>query len=292
MNNEYFSHLIALALQLEGEGQYNHAKLLRAAVESLMTRSASQLGLSNDRSQLLAETDWAIQTLEASDIDPGLVNALHQARAVFSEGRLSNYVETPDPFVCRACGNLAMDDTAACPVCGSQPVTFKRFRPIYWLDALDPFTAQIHLRATPEKVAVLLDSLLDMQPSPPSSDGGWSLHQAVSHLRDAQGVLAFRVNLMLNHENPLLESKAVFEWATNQEDQPVALGEIFEAYRTSRASTIASLEKLPLLDWWRRGQHEEFGQLRLYQEVSYFTCHELTHLPQLESLVKHNLASG
>jgi hypothetical protein len=73
-------------------------------------------------------------------------------------------------------------------------------------------------------------------------------------------------------------------------DQPVALGEIFEVYRTSRASTIASLEKLPLLDWWRRSQHEEFGQLRLCQQVSYFTCHELTHLPQLESLVKNNLA--
>jgi len=292
MNNEHFSHLIALALQLEGEGQYNHAKLLRAAVEALITRSASRLGLSNDRSQLLAETDWAIQTLEASEVSPGLVSALHQARAAFSEGRLPTYVETPDPFVCRTCGNLAMDDAAVCPVCGSQPVTFKRFRPIYWLEALDPFTAQIHLRATPEKVAALLDNLMDTRANLLSEDGGWSLHQAVSHLRDAQGLLAFRVNLMLNHENPVLESKAVFEWAAKPADHPVTLGEIFEAYRASRASTIASLENLPLVDWWRRGQHEEFGQLRLYQQVSYFTCHELTHLPQLESLVKHNLTSS
>jgi hypothetical protein len=45
------------------------------------------------------------------------------------------------------------------------------------------------------------------------------------------------------------------------------------------------LEDIPLEDWWRRGWHEEFGELRLFQQVSYFACHELTHLPQLERLV-------
>ena len=143
-----------------------------------------------------------------------------------------------------------------------------------------------YLRSTPEKAAELFDGIRDSQAHQPPEEGGWSLRQAISHLRDAQGVLAFRVNLILDHENPVLESKAVFEWATIESEHPPVVREIFETYRASRAQTVARLESLPLTDWWRRGRHEEFGELRLYQQVSYFACHELTHLPQLESLAR------
>jgi hypothetical protein len=47
---------------------------------------------------------------------------------------------------------------------------------------------------------------------------------------------------------------------------------------------IGKLEKIPLAYWWRVGQHEEFGPVTSKQQVSYFTSHELTHLPQLERL--------
>jgi len=41
---------------------------------------------------------------------------------------------------------------------------------------------------------------------------------------------------------------------------------------------------MPLADWWRTGEHEEFGTVTLRQQVSYFAAHELTHLPQIEAL--------
>lgn len=44
------------------------------------------------------------------------------------------------------------------------------------------------------------------------------------------------------------------------------------------------LESIPLRDWWRIGQHEEFGTVTLRQQVSYFASHEITHLPQIELL--------
>jgi hypothetical protein len=46
------------------------------------------------------------------------------------------------------------------------------------------------------------------------------------------------------------------------------------------------LESLPLADWWRTGQHGEFGVVSIKQQVSYFASHELTHLPQIERLRK------
>lgn len=284
MTFDPLTHLLALAARLEGEGQYNNAKLLRAAADALLTRAAHRLALPNDRAALVAETDRAIETLAALNTQAELMAALNHARAALAEGRLPRFVETPDPFVCRTCGHLALGEAAVCPACGSQPDTFKRFRPVYWLEAFDPFTALEHLHSTPKKVAALLDGVADSHANQAPAEDGWSLRQAISHLRDAQGVLDFRVNLILDHQNPILESKAVFEWATHEADKPPTVREIFETYRASRAQTAARLESIPLEDWWRRGRHEEFGDLRLYQQVSYFACHELTHFPQLESL--------
>ena len=97
-------------------------------------------------------------------------------------------------------------------------------------------------------------------------------------------MLNFRLELFLKEEQPILESKAVFEWATNEEERPPSTLEIFETYRASREETIAKLESLPLADWWRTGRHEEFGVVSIKQQVSYFASHELTHLPQIERL--------
>jgi len=284
MKLESISHLLALAARLEGEGQLNNAKLLYAAADSILTRAAYQLEMPVDRASLVAESDRAIAALSGEDFELGFTEALNNARQALAEGRLPHIGETPDPYVCRTCGHLSVEAREICPVCGAHPVTLKRFRPAFWLEAFDPFQSLTYLGSIPEQVAVLLDALPDSRVEQIPEQGGWSLREAVTHLRDAQGVLDFRVDLILDHENPLLESQAVFEWASDAAAQPETLGKIFETYRRSRAKTLARLDGIPLVDWWRCGQHEEFGELRLFQQVSYFACHELVHLPQLESL--------
>lgn len=284
MTLDTITHLLSLASKMEDEGQLNNAKLLRAAVDSLLTRAAYQLDIPTDKAALLRETDRAIEALSALNIGAEMIRALNHGRAALSSGRLSHYADTPDPFVCRTCGYLAFAHLVVCPICGAQPATFNHIRPIFWLEALEPFAALDHLRSTPEMLVGLLANVTEAQADQMPNDGGWSLRQAITHLRDAQDVLAFRVNLILDHENPLLESKAVFEWAASESGRSVPLSEIFDSYRNSRLQTIARLESIPLMDWQRRGQHEEFGELRLSEQVSYFTCHELIHLPQLESL--------
>jgi len=278
-------HSLALATQLEDEGQLNNAKLLRAACASLLTRAARRLHLPGGKAGMLAETDRAIEALGALEAGDDLMTALRHVRTAMAEGHLARFAEAPDPFVCRTCGHLCLGAAAnTCPICGAKPATFHRFRAIYWLEALDPFAVLEHLRETPGKVADLLTDVSDADAGQASEDGGWSLRQALTHLRDAQGVLDQRVDLILDYENPVLESKAVFEWARNEADRPPTLSEILESYRASRAHTLARLEHLPLADWWRRGQHEEFGELRLYHQASYFACHELVHFPQLDRL--------
>ena len=130
-----------------------------------------------------------------------------------------------------------------------------------------------------------MEGLSEEQMDQSPEEGEWSIRNAVSHLRDAQGVMEFRVGLMIDEDNPKLESKAVFEWAASETDRPPTTQEIFQTYQDSRQRVINRLEGLPLKDWWRTGRHEEFGLLTIKQQVSYFASHELTHFPQLEALV-------
>jgi hypothetical protein len=279
------ARLLALATSLEGEGQYNLAKLARAAADSASRRAAYQLPVPTDRHELVAEVEETAAALTGLDLDPGLVAALRRGAAAMAQGRLPLIHETPHPYVCRTCGHLTLGPPAGkCSTCGAWPGTYQRFLPVYWLDALEPFAALERLRQTPLEVAELLKGLPEDMLARSPAAGGWAMRNVLSHLRDAQGVLSFRLDLFLTEEHPILEAKAVFEWATREEERPPSTLDIFETYRASREETLSKLESIPLAHWWRTGHHQEFGDITLRQQASYFASHEITHLPQLESL--------
>jgi uncharacterized damage-inducible protein DinB len=170
-----------------------------------------------------------------------------------------------------------------CPICGSWPETFQRVPPVYWLEALDPFEALTALRETPQRVADMIAELPAPKVDEKPVEDAWSILNVVTHLRDAQGVLAYRVELLLEQEQPKIESQAVFEWASQGGTQ--TLEQIFESYQTSREATLEQLMTAPLPAWWRWGVHEEFGRVTIAQQASYFAMHEISHLPQLQNLL-------
>jgi hypothetical protein len=94
------------------------------------------------------------------------------------------------------------------------------------------------------------------------------------------------ITLLAWEAHPLLAAKAVWSWAKDEEDHPPSTLAILAEYKATRAKILSRLECLPLTDWWRTGQHEEFGVVSLKQQASYFASHEITHLPQIESLRK------
>ncbi len=278
-------HALALASRLEAEGQYNQAKLLRAAVYSLLRRAAYRQELPHGISPLVGELMHAISNLNALEVDSHLIAALQVGAAVMAEGRLTQFSETPDPYVCRKCGYLLLSPPRqSCPTCGARPLTFRRFQPTYWLEALDPFTALERLRQTPAEVSALVSGLSAEQLDTPKEEGQWAIRQVIAHLLDAQRVLHFRVNLMLEHDTPQLKSLAVFNWASDEKDRPASTLKLLADYIASRQDTLARLEAIRLSDWWRMGLHQEFGAVTIRQQVSYFAMHEITHLSEIAQL--------
>ncbi len=277
--------LLALAARTEGEGYYNIAKLTRAAADAMCRQAAHRRSVPSHKDELAASIEQIAGAVASFGMDQSLPAALRRGAAALSAGRIPSISETPHPYVCRTCGHLALGEPAVkCPTCGAWPATYQRFMPNYWFDALEPFAGLETLRRTPEKVAALLAGLSEEAMARPAGDGGWSIRNAITHLRDAQEVFAYRVELFLQEEHPVLAAKAVWTWAASEGEQPSTAREIFETYQASRAEAVSKLERMPLADWWRTGEHEEFGTVTLRQQVSYFAAHELTHLPQIEAL--------
>lgn len=278
-------HLLALASKLEEEGQYNLAKLARAAADSLSRQAAYQTPAPSDVDALAADIQQTAAALASLGVAAELSSALVQGAEVMAGGGAPLFSLIPHPYVCRTCGHLLLSEPAAnCPTCGAWPQTYQRFMPNYWFDALEPPAAQARLRQTPDDVAALLEGLSETQLNQAPADGGWAIRNVLVHLRDAQDVLAYRLELFLAQEHPMLEAKAVWAWATNEEERPPTAQEIFSTYQASRADTLATLARLPWADWWRTGWHQEFGEVTLRQQVSYFAAHELTHLSQIAAL--------
>ena len=277
----------ALAAQLEGAGQYNNAKLIRCAVESIARRGAFQVQPTSDRAKLVQELRQVLSTISGQEECLEITDPLERGILALESGRLPLFEETPNPYVCRTCGQIIIEAPSdPCPHCLAQPKTFIQYLPVYWLENFDPFEALESLRQTPEEVDTLLDGLTEEQLQWVPVEGVWSIRNTISHLRDAQGVMELRIELLIEHDNPKLESKAVFEWAAQEAERPPTTKEIYQSYYASRQKTVSILETLPIKDWWRTGEHEEFGTVSIKQQVSYFATHELTHFPQIKNLIK------
>ncbi len=281
-------HLFALASRLEEEGQYNLAKLARAAADSLCRQAAYPPGLPTDSDRLVADIQQTIAALSRLNVSADLLSAWQRGTELMAQGELSLITVTPHPYVCRTCGQITLSPPAApCPTCGAWGETFQKFMPNYWFDALEPPAAMQRLRQTPTEVEKLLEGLSDAQLDWQPPDKGWAIRNILTHLRDAQSVLAFRLDLFRQEENPALEAKAVWTWAADEAERPFTARDIFAVYKAARAETVAGLEQLPLTHWWRTGRHAEFGVVTLRQQVSYFAAHEVTHLSQMESLRRY-----
>ena len=143
--------LLALAAGVEGEGRYNVAKLLRAAVVAQLQRAADERLPRAPRGEaLLDELSAVAAALAADPLLAPLAAPLSRGTRLFAAGALALIDDVPDPRVCRRCGHVVadVDPVEACPHCGADEATFLVQRPVWWLDRYDPGSAQVGLRYT------------------------------------------------------------------------------------------------------------------------------------------------
>jgi len=281
---------IALSERFAAEGEMNLSKLLDAAVYAEVRRAGWRHRPVVTRATMEGELRTTIERLKALDADDGLIAALElgAAKLARQDHRDMLVEEAPDVFVCRTCGHVALGGPPAhCPDCGAWPGRSRRFVPVFNADNAEPTDPRAVIALLAANAADLeritgdlTEEVCAMRPRP----GSWSIREHIAHFYDAQETLDDRIDRMLADDDPDLAVLSMFELAAQEGLHPATAAETLAAFLRKRASCIAGLEALPLLDLWRTGWHAEFGRISILRQANYMACHEQTHLPDIEEL--------
>ncbi len=264
---DHLIRLVRIAKGLESSGIYNAAKLYWAAAFSQEIHASHHQKIPSAGDVLDREMETAITTLQATGAKPELVAALQCGRKAAKENRRTiPRSEIPEVSVCRDCGEIILGrPSQGCPSCGARPLT--------------PEQALEALKTAPDEIEHVVSGLSEQQMAQRPRPGSWAIRDVLAHLLVAQGLLIGRVEQMLAEENPSLRSVA----RSRTRGRRGGIGALNPRPLSSFEATVSRLQKLSLQEWHRTGQHEEFGQVTILQQASYFTKHERYHLPRMES---------
>ena len=266
---------LAAARSLETDGQYNAAKLFRAAAVAEAIRATRDFPAPGPaRDELLADAIADRRSWAGAD---ALVASMERTRAAIGAGQpWVTLEEAPHAFVCRACGEVLLGEPPpACPACGARRLTFIEVLPIHFLEplAVEPLLGL--LAETPVEVERLCARAADAR----TGRSGWPPHEIVLHFITAERVLGGRAERMLAEDEPLLGSVAPPVGEAGGE--PTALAQLVANFREGRERTLTRLRGLRADQWERGGFHPEWGRITVRQQFAYVVRHEQSHLGEL-----------
>lgn len=125
-------------------------------------------------------------------------------------------------------------------------------------------------KVTPDQATTLRDG-----------PGGWTILEALGHLRAFDGYFQARAAMMLAEENPQLpaydEAALAQEQAYNTRD----LHAEFAALHESRAAFVAFFQNLSDAEWARTGIHPENGPWTMDHALMQVGLHDMSHIEQI-----------
>lgn len=271
---------VRLARQLEIEGHYNAAKLLWAAAFSEEIHASSEAALLAGSTDLDRDLEVAIAEIGAGGASPEVITALVIARKAVRESRTIQFEQIPQVHVCRSCGFIVLGDAPVqCRRCGAFELTFREFPAVHYLVPLPPAQALDALEAVPELLHALIDSLSDDLLALAPAPGEWSIEETLQHFDATGHLLDYRVRRMLAEPHPLLKAVSV-----PKGENATAARDILATWEASRLALVELLRTIAQEDWFRTGEHQEFGPVTIVQQVSYFARHDHAHLTQIEHI--------
>lgn len=268
---------LAAARALDVDGQYNAAKLFRAAALGHAVRATREpVRPGAARLQALAAVIAEWRAVRGAD---ALADAMERAMAAIAAGRpWVTLEEAPCTFVCRVCGEVVLAvPPARCPECGARGMTFQEVLGTYFLLPLAVDRLLAALAATPTEVGRLCTGIGEEA----ADRGAWPPREIVAHLLAAEQVMGGRAWRMLAETEPRLTSTA--PPTADAAARSRSFAELITAFAAGRQQTLARLRALAPEAWERTGVHPEWGRVTVRQQLSYVAWHEQSHLADLEA---------
>ena len=144
------------------------------------------------------------------------------------------------------------------------------------------------LAAATARIAALTAGLAPEQMHSTPGDG-WSVNEALAHLRACADVWGDCIAAMLAEDTPTLRAVNPTTWIKKTDYLELEFRPSLQAFTTQRADLLRVLEPLPPAGWSRAATVTGAGKALERTVLSYaqwLATHERTHLKQIERIVK------
>lgn len=115
---------------------------------------------------------------------------------------------------------------------------------------------------------------------------GTSLHQLLTHLRDAEAQAYWpRIQRILQEDHPWLDPFPHHRWSLAEYQPAVTAAEILAALARTRVEVLTGLQPLPPEAWSRAGFHPPSGPRTLQWWVERLYTHAAKHFDEMQAAV-------
>ncbi len=283
-----------------GRGQFNVAKVLRAAAHTQRTlamQAARELVKempAEELLQMVADEMGSVEPLPGIDKAAPGVMADIIGRSLASLENNPDILEKTVPLVilgCYSCGIIIEQRAEVCPNCGALGVEFEWFGPFYaetkeHLGQLRPEEIIDILKATPDQVTAAIEgvdeAVLDAQPTPEE----WSAKIIIAHIFETDFSFCARVRTILESDGfpPLPREKPPWKTHEGKGYEKLTGPELIAQFRQVRAETVALAESLTADDWVKAGTL--MGSVSSILDLgTWLANHDVGHLAQVKRQV-------
>lgn len=151
------------------------------------------------------------------------------------------------------------------------------------VEGKEPLAVQAETAATLERLCQgVAPSALRRRPSAHA----WSAGEIVTHLADAEIVIAYRMRLILGAPGTPIAAYDQDAWAVSGHYEQREPRESLAQFRALRAANLALLGSLTPEQWQLFGIHSERGQETITHIVRMTAGHDRNHLEQIERILR------
>lgn len=142
------------------------------------------------------------------------------------------------------------------------------------------------LSATPRQLAALVKGARKAKLAKRPAPGKWSVTEILGHMADIEGVVGFRIRLILGANGTPIQGFDQNAWAkfSSYARQDPALS--LEAFRVNRERTVRLLKTLPPRMWGFYGMHSERGKETVRHVTEILAGHDINHLNQIRRMLQ------
>ncbi|HEX3053193.1 MAG TPA: DinB family protein [Aggregatilineaceae bacterium] len=153
------------------------------------------------------------------------------------------------------------------------------------MSLITPERYVLALRKTPVVLNALLKGMAT-EDAYTLTDGpdGWTVIEALCHIRDSADNSLERAKAILEQDNPLLRN--LDPAVHNRDFKQQKVEDEWAAYLSARKSLIELLATVTEGQWERRGTHSIYGSLTLLELLVFITWHDLNHIEQIARILR------